>query len=58
MNATDLKNFFKKYVPDAAPGDDTVYKYVGTGGAQAATGGIEASLDIQPVQILQSSGSD
>lgn len=57
MNATDLKNFFSRFVPDAAPGDDTVYKYVGTGGAQGHAGGVEASLDIQPVQILQSSGS-
>jgi hypothetical protein len=47
MNATDLKNFFAKFVPDAAPGDDTVFKYVGSGGAQASSGGIEASLDIQ-----------
>lgn len=26
MNSTDLKNFFKAYVKDAQPGDDTVSK--------------------------------
>ena len=45
MNATDLADFFHKYVPGAKPGDEKVHKFVG---APAKDGdGVEAELDIQ-----------
>eukprot|EP00944_MAST-04C_sp_MAST-4C-sp1_P012949 g12949.t1 len=45
MNDSDLTEFFKKYVPSAAPGDDKVFKFVGDPGEGGP--GVEASLDIQ-----------
>jgi tripeptidyl-peptidase-1 len=45
MASSDLSAFFKAYVPNAAPGDDTVSKFVGDPGDK--TGETEASLDIQ-----------
>lgn len=42
---SDLATFFKEYVPDAQPGDEKVYKFVGDPDKQEA--GVEASLDIQ-----------
>lgn len=45
MASSDLSAFFKAYVPNAAPGDDTVSKFVGDPGDK--TGQTEASLDIQ-----------
>ena len=45
MKDSDLTQFFKTYVPKAAPGDDKVYKFVGDPGE--GNPGVEASLDIQ-----------
>ena len=45
MNATDLKSWFKEYVPSAQPGDDTVHAFIGD--ENMGHGGDEASLDIQ-----------
>eukprot|EP00944_MAST-04C_sp_MAST-4C-sp1_P006994 g6994.t1 len=45
MNDADLTEFFKNYVPNAASGDDKVYKFVGDPGEGGP--GVEASLDIQ-----------
>lgn len=45
MNDSDLTAFFQNYVPNAAPGDDKVYKFVGDPGEGGP--GVEASLDIQ-----------
>ena len=42
---SDLTQFFKNYVPNAAAGDDKVYKFVGDPGE--GNPGVEASLDIQ-----------
>lgn len=42
---SDLAQFFKEYVPNAQPGDEKVYKFVGDPDKQEA--GVEASLDIQ-----------
>ena len=47
MSKSDLSAFFKKYVPNAATGDDQVFKFVGDKGASGENGGTEASLDIQ-----------
>ena len=46
MSSTDLKQFFKQYVPNAPPGSDTVSKFVGDGTGDKV-GTTEASLDIQ-----------
>eukprot|EP00051_Salpingoeca_urceolata_P026663 m.478114 g.478114 ORF g.478114 m.478114 type:complete len:551 (+) comp21038_c0_seq1:396-2048(+) len=44
MSTKDLSDFFTRFVPNAKPGDDQVYKFVGYN----ATGeGVEALLDIQ-----------
>ena len=45
MKDSDLTEFFKNYVPNAASGDDKVYKFVGDPGEGGP--GVEASLDIQ-----------
>ena len=45
MNETDLKTYFKNYVPDAQAGDDQVHKFIGDNGDGAPAD--EASLDIQ-----------
>ncbi len=47
MSEADLEAFFKKYVPNAQPGDDQVFKSVGDKGGDGTHGGTEASLDIQ-----------
>lgn len=45
MSQKDLTTFFGKFVTDAQPGDDTVFKYVGD--ANQTGEGVEALLDIQ-----------
>jgi hypothetical protein len=44
MNETDLATYFKRFVPDAEPGDEKVAKFVGS---NQAGEGIEALLDIE-----------
>ena len=46
MVPKNLKEFFKRFVPDAADGDDTVTKFMG-GKNQPGNEGVEADLDIQ-----------
>jgi subtilase family serine protease len=53
MNATDLRQWFRAFVPAARPGDDTVHAFHGEPAAVAAkVGGDEAMLDIEFIMGL------
>ena len=51
MVPKNLVEFFKRFVPDAAAGDDTVTKFMGDKNEKSQEG-VEADLDIQYVTLM------
>ena len=51
MSPADLASFFKRYVPGAKPGDDTIDRFVGDPGASSCAS-LEGTLDVQFIMGL------